>query len=57
MSPNKSIEGHLLEIEWLVADVTAVGAPDRAEQAILGMMLAEQFFVNSTCISGQGAIL
>ena len=29
-----------MKIEWLVAGVTAVGSPDRAECAILGVMLA-----------------
>ena len=29
-----------MKIEWLVADVTTVGSPDRAERAILEMMLA-----------------
>ena len=28
-----------MEIEWLVTDVTAVGSPDRAERAILGLLL------------------
>ena len=26
--------------KWLVADITAVGPPDRAERAILGVILA-----------------
>ena len=29
-----------MKIEWLVNDVTAVGSPDRAEHAILGVILA-----------------
>ena len=33
-----------MKIEWLVADVTAVGFPDRAERAILGVILAECVF-------------
>ena len=37
MSPNNFDHGHLMKIEWLVADVTAVGSPDRAERAILGV--------------------
>ena len=28
-----------MKIEWLVADVTAVGSLDRAERAILGVIL------------------
>ena len=33
-----------MKIEWLVADVTAVGFPDRAERAILWMILAGLFW-------------
>ena len=33
-----------MKIEWLVTDVTGVGSLERAEHAILGVMLAEQFF-------------
>ena len=33
-----------MKIEWLVADVTAVGFLDRAEHAILGVILAESVF-------------
>ena len=57
MSSNKFIQGHFIEIKRLVADVTAVGAPDRAEHAIFGMSLAGYFLANSNCISGWGAIL
>ena len=33
-----------MKINWLVADVTAVGSPDRAEHAILVVILAVRFF-------------
>ena len=36
--------GHLGKIEWLVADVTAVGSLDRAECAILGVIVAGRVF-------------
>ena len=36
LSSNIFNQGHLLKIEWLVTDVTAIGSPDRAERAILG---------------------
>ena len=36
-----------MKIEWLVADVTAVGSPDRAERAILGVILAGRVFGQS----------
>ena len=39
MSPNNFAEGHLLKIDWIVADVTPVGSPARAERDILGMLL------------------
>ena len=46
-----------MKIEWLVIDVTAVGSPDRAERAILGVILAGRFFANSGRICGRGATL
>ena len=36
MSSNNVTQGHLVIIERLVADVTAVGCLDRAKRAILG---------------------
>ena len=33
-----------MKIEWLVADVTAVGSLDRAKQANLGEIVAERVF-------------
>jgi len=33
-----------VKIEWLVADVTAVGSLDRAERAILGVIVAGRVF-------------
>ena len=33
-----------MKLKWLVADVTAVGSPDRAECAILGVILAGRCF-------------
>ena len=32
-----------MKIEWLVTDVTAIGTPDRAERAVLGVDLAGRF--------------
>ena len=40
MSPNNFTKGHLVKIEWLVADMTAVRSLDRAERAILGVLVA-----------------
>ena len=40
MSPKNFTQGQLTKIiEWSVANVTAVGGPDRAEHDILGIML------------------
>ena len=33
-----------MKIEWLFADATTVGSPDRAERAIFGVILAGRFF-------------
>ena len=33
-----------MKIEWLVANVAAVGSPDRVERSILGVILAGRFF-------------
>ena len=32
-----------MKIKWLVVDVTAVGSLDRAEQAILGVIVAGRY--------------
>ena len=41
-----------MKIDWWVADVTAVGSPDRPGRAILGVILAELFFADSGRICG-----
>ena len=56
MSPNNFTHGHLTKMVWLVADVIVVGSPDRAERAILDVVLAV-FLANSGCICGRGATL
>ena len=33
-----------MKIEWLVANVAAVGSPDRGERAIFGVILAGRVF-------------
>ena len=45
-----------MNTKWLVADVTAVGSPDRAERDILGIIL-DNFLTNLglTC-GGWGAL-
>ena len=39
----------------MVTNITAVGSPDRAERAILEVILAGLFLANSGCICGRGA--
>ena len=46
-----------MEIEWLIIDVTAIGPTDRAERAILGVILAGGFLANSGRICDRGATL
>ena len=57
LSPNNFTQGHSMKIEMLVADVTAVRFPDRAERAILGTILAGHFFHNSGRFCCPGATL
>ena len=47
MSSNNFTQGHFVKIEWLAVDVAAVGFLDRAERAILGVVLAERVFGRS----------
>ena len=46
-----------MKIEWMVTDVTAVRSPDRAERAILGVILAGRFFdfwpIQATFVVGE----
>ena len=46
-----------MKIEWLIINVTAVGSPDRAERAILEVILAGRFLANSGRICGRGTTL
>ena len=43
-----------MKIESLVSDVTAVGSPDRAEHAILRVILRVHVLANSGRICGRG---
>ena len=44
-----------MKIEWLVANARAVGFPDRAERAILGVILAERFVDQFRACLGSGS--
>ena len=46
-----------MKAERLVTDITAVGSPDRAERAILGVILAGHFLANSAHFGDWGATL
>ena len=46
-----------MKLEWLVTDVTAVQSPDRAERAMVKVILAEHFLANSGRICAWGVIL
>ena len=43
-----------MKIEWLFEGVTPVGTPDRAERAILGIILGD-FLANSGHLCGRGS--
>ena len=47
LGPNKFPYVNLMKIEWFVVNVTAVRSLDRAEHAILGVILAGHFFGQS----------
>ena len=57
MSSNNCTRGHLMMLEWFVASVTAAESPDRAEHAILGIILVGLFLADSGHICGRGANL
>ena len=44
LSYNTFTLGYILKIKWLVTDVTAVGSPDKAEHAILEVILVGRCF-------------
>ena len=44
LSPSNFTQGHLMKIEWLVIDVTAVRCSDRAEPAVWAVVSARLFF-------------
>ena len=46
-----------MKIQWLLTDITAIGSPVTAEDAILGVILARHVFVNSGIFCGREATL
>ena len=44
-----------MKLEWLIADVTAVGSPTRAESAVFGLFLT--FLADFGHFYGRGATL
>ena len=57
LSRNNITWGHLMKMQWIDINITASGSPDRAERAILGVVLATRFLANSGRIWGRGATL
>ena len=45
-----------MKIEWSVAGITPVGSPDRAERAILGVIVAGRVFCQSRLFLWRGSI-
>ena len=45
-----------MKIDWLVADVTAIRSPDRAERAILGVILVGRVFNQSRSFLWSGRL-
>ena len=41
---SSNIFSHLMKIEWLVTDATAIGSPGRAQCAFFGVILAGRVF-------------
>ena len=54
LSPNELTYGDYMNMKRFVVNVTAACPPDRTERAILGLILAVPFLVNSGRICGQG---
>ena len=46
-----------MKIEWLVADVTPVGIPDRAENEILGILLDVFWPIQATFVVGEPFVI
>ena len=55
MSPKNLSYGHLMKIEWLIADVTAVGSPTstRAESAVFCVILDVFWPLWATLVAGE----
>ena len=53
MSLDRYMFGHLITIELSVADVTAIGSPDRAKCAILEMILGDFWLIQAVFVAGQ----
>ena len=56
MRPINFTQGHAMKTEWFVVNVTPVDSPDRAERAILGVIL-HVFLSNSGHLFGWEATL
>ena len=53
MSPNNFTHGHLVKTEWLVTNVKPIGSPDRADHAILGVILDVFWQIQAVFVVGK----
>ena len=55
LSSNTFTKGHLMKIEWLVTDVTAIESSDRAEHAIFEVIVTGRAFGQSRSLLWSGS--
>ena len=54
LSRSDFVQGHWMKIEWFNTNVTAVGCPDKAEPAILGVILFGLFWpIQAVFVAGE----
>ena len=53
MRSNNFTWDHLMKIKWLVTNVTAVESPERAEHAILGVLLSVFWSIQAAFAAGE----
>ena len=53
MSPNNFTKGHLLNIEWLTANVPSVSSPAREERDVFGIILDVFWPVQPAIVVGE----
>ena len=53
MSPNNITWGHLMKMSWLIANVTSVELPARAEHENLGIILDVFWPIQAAFVDGE----